>query len=71
MMFKQNLLDILNDLSYHKRSKQTLLVYYIKKRLNYSLSNYSEDMNNDYRFLIKQDAKKTLAIIAKDKKKNK
>ena len=67
-MFKQNILSMLNDLTYHKRNKQTLLVHYIKKRLNTSLANYDSDMAGNYRSLIKQDARKTLAIIAKDSK---
>lgn len=65
-MFKQNILNILNDLSYHKRDKQKLLVHFIKKRLNFSLSNYDSDMTSNYKSLIRQDARKTLAIIAKD-----
>ncbi len=67
-MLKQNINNILNDLSYHKRDKQTLLIHYIKKRLNTSLASYDSDVMGNYRSLIKQDARKTLAIIARDSK---
>lgn len=66
-MLKQNVENILEDLKYHKRDKQNLLVNYIKKRLNASLTSYNSDMESNYRSLIRQDAKKTLAILARDK----
>ena len=66
-MFKQNIENILEDLKYHKRDKQNLLVHYIKKRLNASLTSYNSDMEDNYKSLIKQDARKTLAILARDK----
>lgn len=65
MEFKEKLLNILEDLSKHKRDSRYLLEHYIKKRLNTSLMNYSKDLELDSKYLMSKDANKVLRILNK------
>ena len=42
---------IYNELQNYKRPKNTLLIYYIEKRLNKSLYTYMNDVNNSYAYI--------------------
>ena len=45
-MFEKNLHSIKNDLKYHKRDRNTLMSYFIKKRLNESLKSYYSSLES-------------------------
>ena len=45
-MFEKNLLNIKNDLKYHKRDKEYLIKYFIAKRLNTSFTDYFKNLES-------------------------
>lgn len=45
-MFEKNLLNIKNDLKYHRRDRQYLIKYYITKRLNMSFTDYFKNLES-------------------------
>ena len=51
-MFKDNLLDIYQDLKEHHRDKNDLLASYIETRLNKSLEVYYESVLNSYNTIL-------------------
>lgn len=50
-MFKDNLIDIKQDLKQHNRSKTKLLEHYILTRLNKNIAAYYEDILDSYDYL--------------------
>lgn len=62
-MFKKNLLSIKNDLKLHKRDKNTLIRFYINKRLNDSLTSYYKTLESSAYALSVSNPEKVIKEI--------
>lgn len=62
-MFKENLLLIKNDLKLYKRDKNTLIKFYINKRLNDSLVSYYKTLESSVYALSVSNPEKIIKEI--------
>lgn len=62
----EKLYTILNELSFYKRSRQDLRLFYVNKRLIESLKSYYNSINNDYKYLNKKDSSKVFKQLGRD-----
>ena len=62
-MFEKNLQEIKNDLKLHKRDKDTLIRFFINKRLNDSLNSYYKTLESSVYALSVSNPEKIIKEI--------
>lgn len=62
-MFEKNLQEIKNDLKLHKRDKDTLIRFFINKRLNDSLNSYYKTLESSVYALSVSNPEKVIKEI--------
>lgn len=62
-MFEKNLQEIKNDLKLHKRDKDTLIRFFIDKRLNDSLNSYYKTLESSVYALSVSNPEKVIKEI--------
>ena len=65
MAFKDTLENMLNDMKNYHRDKNSLLIYYINKRLNESLNIYYKELENSITYLSSKNDMKVLKKMNK------
>lgn len=63
MSFKNNLTQIKNDLSNHKRDRSSLMEQFISERLNLTLQTYEEELSNTLAYLGRREEINLLSKI--------
>lgn len=59
--------DMFREINQHRRDKDLLIEYYVRERLETSLHNYDEDLNNSVDSLTLSDAKKVAKALNRRK----
>ena len=59
--------DMFREINQHRRDRDLLIEYYVRERLETSLHNYDEDLNNSVDSLTLSDAKKVAKALNRRK----
>ena len=59
--------DMFREINQHRRDRDLLIEYYVRERLETSLHNYDEDLNNSVDSLTLSDAKKVTKALNRRK----